>query len=717
MPLWQSVGVNDKFAQINLARLDLGMPVLLCAPGPSLKPIERQPGVFIAALTKAYPTVKPDIWFGMDEPGCYDRRIWAEACIKVGNSAYPDRAVEGRKIRDFPLTFLAQCKRSRDVTDIFKERGNDKEFAWYKHTLGTALDVLTWMGAQEFLFDGFDLRHIDGKDYCDGARKTLPPALRARNQQLFDQQVKFLRFFHAVAQANDIKCVSVTPDSPINEFMPFLDREAALAKIRARVPDPGQIYHCREIDPKNGTEMPVMLPFSPSGLAQAIKDAKARKNRIADLDKRRAEREAAATIVPIAPAEVTLLKEAAAAVESEGRLALEAKTPDTPDNFRKVWSKLKGPIIAAAMPLRRPVPIPTTINPRIGLFFPSSNVLAHTTNAITLVRGLEQIGNPVEPVIYSLGAHNDAFLKAFPHARLCKRSSTLESYMEVRRRAVADQLSAMVFVSHPGGMAFLSTMGVAPKHVWWAHKWHGLELPYLDGYIDACHPFRDSVTLDGRTWPCTYTAVPDMFDPDYTAQAREIRARQNAQIVFGSMCREEKLTEAYAQAVSAILDQTPNSIYVYCGRQPQPWFERAVGTIRCKHIGWVNTKCWAQVIDVYLDTFPFQSGHTAFEAMAASKPVVWMDSPAYGEEQGVTEFFAAGRWQGIYRADPVSRDSAAYVARGIALARDAALRADDGAAGRDFLDIHMRDERRMALSFVKVLTEIIDRPVTTEVAA
>jgi hypothetical protein len=706
MPLFMQVDA-DKFAKINLARLNLGVPVILCAPGPSLQPLTPQPGVMIAALTKAYPTVRPDIWFGMDEPGCYDRRVWSEPFIKIGNSIYPDRAVNGKKVAMNPLTFLAQNKKSKDVLDIFRERGSDKLFTWYAHTLGVACDILVWMGARKIYLDGFDLRHIDGKDYCDGARKVLTKALRDRNQLLFDQQVLFLKAFHAYGRPNGVEVISSTPGSPLNEFMPFVSRDDALKEAAAAVPEPGIIYHCREINPTSGETIAQVHPFSASGLKAAIAEAKARAERQVDAV-RRLDAEQAKIASAAVPAKRGGIQTRESPLESEPRDCKAAQEPDTPQQFAKVWADIKWPIIEQATPYRQVVPVPKVEKHKVGFFFPSASMLAHAVNYKTLFDAMGEHESGVEPVTYALGKSNGAWDSAFPGTRYITGPNRLESMLECRKQSRADELSAMVFVSSPQFMAFLSTIGVAPKSIWLAYKWHGLELPYLDGYIDGCHQFRKSVLIDGRTWPCVYTAMPEMFDAAATTSAGRIRRSIDAPTVFGAFARDQKFTKEFAESVAQILDLSPGSRFVYAARNQLDWLESIVGTDRCKFVGWVYTRLWAQVIDVYLDTFPFMGGHTVFESMAASKPVVWMESPSYADEQTVAEIFDADRWRGYYTADPVARSKEEYIAKAAEYARRPDMQNFDGIAGRRFLDDYLRDTKRMATEYGAELLRIIN---------
>ena len=387
------------------------------------------------------------------------------------------------------------------------------------------------------------------------------------------------------------------------------------------------------------------------------------------------------------------------------------KSPDTPENFKAVWAEIAPKVVAGALPFRQPIPVPNTPKPRVGFFVGSPAMLAHTVNLRTLVQGLASIDNPIEPFVYLSHAPSDSadFIAAFPNARFCMGNSVYQNWATIRAQSIADGLSAMVFVSNPTGMAFASTMAVAPRHIWWAHKWHGLWLPHVDGYLDACHPFLDRITIDGRPWRCTYTALPEMFAPDKSAAAAKLRAQSSASILFGTLVREEKLTPDFAAVVRRILDGAKGATYVYAGKSRQDWFERALAPHRVHFIGWVDTRLWAQVLDVYLDTFPLQSGHTAFEAMAASRPVVWLHNPSQADEQGVTDVIRQ-RWHGAFAADPVADTVDAYVARALALAGDADLRKREGAAGRMFYDRHLRDEARMARSVADAVIEIVNAP-------
>jgi hypothetical protein len=245
MALFYNAGLAMVPARI--ARERLGADVYLCAPGPSLIPMAPEPGIYIAALTKAYPAVRPHLWIGMDEPPCYDRRLWFEGFEKIVRLNFQDVEVGGVKLKDLPNVLFASCDKLK-VADIFANLQDAQPLIWVHDTLFVALHVLVRRGARRIFFNGFDLRHVAGADYHVQSRKVLTPELRARNQVLFDKQVRLLREFAAIAGQHGIACVSVTPGSRLNAFMPYVPLAEALAGSRAAVPAAGEILHCRELE-------------------------------------------------------------------------------------------------------------------------------------------------------------------------------------------------------------------------------------------------------------------------------------------------------------------------------------------------------------------------------------------------------------------------------------------------------------------------------------
>ena len=62
---------------------------------------------------------------------------------------------------------------------------------------------------------------------------------------------------------------------------------------------------------------------------------------------------------------------------------------------------------------------------------------------------------------------------------------------------------------------------------------------------------------------------------------------------------------------------------------------------RCSYVGWVDTKTYVNVLDLYLDSFPFPGGHTTIEAMVAETPIV---SLVTEDAKRITAFIFVEPW-------------------------------------------------------------------------
>ena len=226
------------------------------------------------------------------------------------------------------------------------------------------------------------------------------------------------------------------------------------------------------------------------------------------------------------------------------------------------------------------------------------------------------------------------------------------------------------------------------------------------------------------------------FAPELTAEAKRVREQLGpADVVYGSFGREEKLNSpVFIDAVIEILRGQPDALFLWTGRGQLPAIqerlEAAGVAARCRFIGWVNTKLYAQVLDVFLDSFPFPCGFTLYEAMAAGKPIVLFDSPESttgGINALVAPLFNAGPDSSpearlareIFRPQPgtdyYSRPSEAreYVEIAVRLGRDAALRERAGNAARSFVERLMADRARAARIYID---HVLGRGATTAVS-
>lgn len=223
--------------------------------------------------------------------------------------------------------------------------------------------------------------------------------------------------------------------------------------------------------------------------------------------------------------------------------------------------------------------------------------------------------------------------------------------------------------------------------------------------------------------------VDDWYDPTVEEQARELRRTMGDRVVVMTLARTEKMRDPiYLQAIAEILQTHPQALFLWAGREEDAQvvaaFKAAEVLDRTRFIGWVNTRLYAQVADVFLDTFPFPCGFTLFQAMAAAKPVVIYDSPE-AAQTGLWNFIKPlvqdGEGTPEERAElctfigdeecpliAVARTSEDYVRHAGRLITDVKARAKAGDASRRFMARYFSDPRVMGSSLADHFIDLIE---------
>jgi hypothetical protein len=227
-------------------RNDMMSDAYLYLPGPSLSLIDfdvRVEGTMAFGVNTSYPRVKPNMWIGMDKPECYDARLLWEAFPKIFRGSYYKLMNHSRPLKDYPQTYFADVQKpEKGIRDMFLLKKDQIYFSWFKHTLGVALHVILWMGAKKIHFVGCDLG--GNKDYYDD--RVLTDTQRKYNRELYSQQKVFLKEFSVIAKEFNIECISCTDNSPINEFMPYIDIKIALDISKRKAGEIKPVKHALE---------------------------------------------------------------------------------------------------------------------------------------------------------------------------------------------------------------------------------------------------------------------------------------------------------------------------------------------------------------------------------------------------------------------------------------------------------------------------------------
>lgn len=277
MPLLYHNG--EKFVQANFAKLDFGLDVYLCCPGPSLEVVEPGPGRFIVAMNTAYPTIpKPDLFLTMDGAQCYDRSVWMQPFPKIIGSKYMDDTIADRSLAYYPNVYVATGT-GGGIHEIFQRRGPNADFLWVGNSFWISIHLLVWMGAKRIHLVGCDfggkprpelndlsvsqLRkrllslHVEHADIAGkGTKKRLTerldlalstqychddvkmtPQNRMYNKNLYTSLCQNLPLLRSEAEKHDIEIISCTPGSPANKYLKYIPLKDALQASDERVPE------------------------------------------------------------------------------------------------------------------------------------------------------------------------------------------------------------------------------------------------------------------------------------------------------------------------------------------------------------------------------------------------------------------------------------------------------------------------------------------------
>jgi len=414
---------------------------------------------------------------------------------------------------------------------------------------------------------------------------------------------------------------------------------------------------------------------------------------------------------------------------------------ESEQHFRRafaLWSdfmRAAGRRAAAAAPAVAPAPAGEI--PRVAFFLHSGGMLAHTRVLFEFLDALRLLQpRPLEAVIFHRGrasaefAQRAAALGVACHALAGSggASEDYEALLSLRRQIATQGITAIVWLSVATHMGFAFAMRVAPVQIWWALKYHSLDYPEIDGRLTAASAGATK-RVGGKLWRSAPLAADDWFRPELAASAAQLRARYaEHDLLFACLGREEKLnSEPFLEAVAQLLQRCPRAGFLWTGRERLTAIEarlQALGVgARCHYIGWVDTKLYAQVIDVFLDSFPFPCAFTLYEAMAAGKAVVSFASaesaetglngllgPLLAGESGTPDEQARARAIFGGEAHPLffcANRPERYVELAETLAGDAALRRAAGEANRAFVQAFLSDRERMARTVARHLLELI----------
>ena len=383
-----------------------------------------------------------------------------------------------------------------------------------------------------------------------------------------------------------------------------------------------------------------------------------------------------------------------------------------------------------------------TAAPVVGFFLHAASMLGHVELMLDYLEAMKNAVVPeIEPRIYvyagfDRGLQNEARRRGLPLTFLDTAwtggaaDMPYKKLLWLRNQLASDGVKALVWISAPEYVHFGAALGVAPVNIFWALRFRPVASPYVQGYVACASCFEQEDMVNGRRWDVIPLAFRDLTGPERAKDVAAIRRDLgNPAIVFATLARGEKMQgEAWLEAIGRTLKACPQALFLWTGRNGEdPLVARALREMgvadQCRFIGWVDTRFYAQVLDIFLDTAPIGCGMTAMEAMAWGKPLVSFKDPLtnWGQclrpvlDGRVGDAETKATIERIFALDgdrPLlawTDTPAQYAALAQRLAEDASYRTDVAAAGKTFTERYFGNPAYAAARFAAVIRNVLAR--------
>ena len=369
---------------------------------------------------------------------------------------------------------------------------------------------------------------------------------------------------------------------------------------------------------------------------------------------------------------------------------------------------------------------------KVGFFFHNASMLAHIENIFTFLSTLiENEKLDFEPIIICMGGRNEDFSVAFSSIGVevlyvdidkngVQVNSIYKRLLRLRELCQEERIDKLAWGCLSIFMTFAFNTRMAPEQIWWSQKWTGLSADNIDKYIYSLTPISLQ-NINGNKWLGGWFQRKSWVGFQESRQQapilkEKIKNSKN-DIVLGSLARTDKMSDLrYLSCVVRILKSHANAIYIWTGREKDPFIENFFLTNgvseKTKFVGWVNTSIYADVIDVLLDSFPSGNGVTALQAMELGTPIVTMKSkkdvrtwdqfigPAMEQniefKDELQKIFKATSAEGLYFCACNEDEYVNFANRLIASCDD---RKKVGEAGSKFMELMMKDPLASAINF------------------
>lgn len=279
---------------------------------------------------------------------------------------------------------------------------------------------------------------------------------------------------------------------------------------------------------------------------------------------------------------------------------------------------------------------------KVGFFVHSASMLAHINNIHQFLAACQSTDEvDFEPIIFCLSGRNELFQKSFDEidveiiyldsdSQSREISGVVNRLIQLKSLISEHNVTHIVWVCLAVYMPFAFGLGLSTNQIWWSQKWRLLTLKSIKKYIFS-YGIIPEHQFNGVTWKNGYFQQEKWASDNSDEEIARIKNKFLGKVILGTLAREDKLTDArYLAAVSKILRQNPNTVFLWTGRQKLDeitgFFRNRDVLDQTQFIGWVDTNIYSAVFDILLDTFPIGNGLTAIQAMQNGTPVIFHQS-------------------------------------------------------------------------------------------
>lgn len=243
---------GERWKYSNFFRENNQNTAIIVCPGPSFKKIDieklKGPGKTTMGMNTSYPYFVPDMWVGMDDPRCYQRDLFVQPFPKFLRGPLYEKNFQDYQVKEMPNVHYVNVNKCKKEAFWKMSGRNVPQFPWHNNTFTIAFSILVHMGFKNIYLAGCDLNN--GKSSYFHQDTNLEGVLKERNTKLYSVLYDWLEWFVPSAREKGIRVRSLSPDSIINNLMPFLTVDEMNERVAKTLPKEGKLWNAFDLQEK-----------------------------------------------------------------------------------------------------------------------------------------------------------------------------------------------------------------------------------------------------------------------------------------------------------------------------------------------------------------------------------------------------------------------------------------------------------------------------------